>query len=50
MLNEILSEFEKVREKDKTTKKSVKDLIRGLKNDLKVLESNLEDAQTSMTV
>jgi hypothetical protein len=50
MLNEILSEFEKVREKDKSTKKNISDMIKGLKSELKGLESELEENINEMSV
>jgi hypothetical protein len=50
MLNEILSEFEKVRDKDRSTKKNVRDLISGVKDELKMLEFQLEETNGKMTV
>jgi len=50
MLNEILNEFEKVREKDKTTKNNVKDLFGKVKQELFSLESSLEGLQNEMSV
>ncbi len=50
MLNEIINEFEKVREKDKITKKNVSELIKGLKDELKLLEKDLESSQNEMNV
>jgi hypothetical protein len=50
MLNEILGEFEKVRDKDKSTKKSIRDLIKGLKSELVILESELESVDNQMMV
>lgn len=50
MLNEILSEFEKVREKDKSTKKGIKDMISNLKTELVTLEEDLTDLSNSMMV
>ena len=50
MLNEILGEFEKVRDKDKSTKKSIRDLIKGLKTELVTLESELESVDCQMMV
>jgi hypothetical protein len=50
MLNEILGEFEKVREKDRTTKKNIRDLIKGLKSELVNLETELESTDSQMTV
>jgi len=50
MLNEILSEYEKVRQKDKQTRKSVRDMIKGLKTELSSLDKELEENYNSMTV
>jgi hypothetical protein len=50
MLNEILADFEKVREKDISTKNSIKSMIQGLKTDLTSLKSELEDIPNQMTV
>jgi hypothetical protein len=50
MLNEILGEFEKVRDKDKSTKKSIRDLFKGLKSELVILESELESVDNQMMV
>jgi hypothetical protein len=50
MLNEILCEFEKVREKDKSTKKYVKDLIKNLKEELINLDNELDSSQSEMMV
>ena len=50
MLNEILNEYEKVREKDKATKKNTKELIKGLKSELLNLEKVLESSNDMMNV
>jgi len=50
MLNEILSEFEKVRNKDISTKNNIKDMIKDLKNELISLETEIEQSQIEMTV
>ena len=50
MLNEILNEFDKVREKDKLTRNSVRDLIKGLKGELKSLDQEIESNSNTMNV
>ena len=50
MLNEILNEFQKVREKDKLTRNSVRDLIKGLKTELKSLDQEIESNSNMMSV
>jgi hypothetical protein len=50
MLNEILSEYDKVREKDLSTKKSINDIIKSMKRDLTYLQSEIEDISTQMEV
>ena len=50
MLNEILSELEKVREKDLSTKRSIKEMINSMKNDLKDMQRNINDINNQMTV
>lgn len=50
MLNEILSEFQKVREKDKITKRGVSDMINNLKSELTSLSNGLDNINDEMTV
>jgi hypothetical protein len=50
MLDEILTEFEKVREKDNSTKNIVNDLFGKIKQELFSLESSLECLQNEMSV
>jgi Txe/YoeB family toxin of Txe-Axe toxin-antitoxin module len=50
MLNEILSEYDKVREKDFSTKNSIKDIIKSIKTDLNYLQSEIEDISNQMEV
>ena len=50
MINSIVDEFVKLREKDQFTKKSIKDMIDSLKTELVSLDEKLEKARTEMTV
>ncbi len=50
MLDEILIEFEKVKEKDKSTKNNVRSLIKSMKSELLSLEQDLERINNQMTV
>jgi hypothetical protein len=50
MLNEILSECERVREKDTSTKNSIKNLLADLKSNLQNLSEELEEIPSQMTV
>jgi hypothetical protein len=48
MLNEIQVEFDKVREKDRTTKRNVRDMIANLKDELIELDNKLDSVNNSM--
>ena len=50
MLNEILSELEKVREKDISTKRNIKEMIHSMKNDLYDMKSKIEIINNQMMV
>jgi hypothetical protein len=50
MLNEILAEYDKTKEKDISTKKSIRNIISDLKSNLQTLGEELEEAPNQMTV
>lgn len=50
MINSVIEEFQKLREKDLQTKKNIKEMIDSLKNELITLDQNLEKSKVKMSV
>jgi hypothetical protein len=50
MINSVIEEFQKLREKDIQTKRNIKDMIDSLKTELITLDQNLEKSKVQMSV
>jgi hypothetical protein len=50
MINSVIEEFQKLREKDIQTKRNIKEMIDSLKTELITLDQNLEKSKVQMSV